>query len=332
MAINYRGSGIYTGLSSDTKPTSGVATNALFIETNTGRISKYNGTSWDLLINNNSSVSKTSAYTLTAFDSVILASASGGAFTLTLPAASGVSGKIYEIKKTDSTENIVTVDANSSETIDGLLTWELRSSLAFLKIISDGTNWHVLDYRVPTLLSQRRKGTTEDRWYIAGLINGGAMSTGTATFDNLFATPFIVSTPSTLNAMAVNVTTSAPSSTVRLGVYRDSNLYPSTLVTEAGEVATATDNTFASVTLGSNVTLQPGLYWFVIAVGVASPTLRHIVNTQALSLGNRSNAGDTSSQIGWVHAFTYAALPATFPSSSPTTSTTNRPAIYARFI
>ena len=334
MTVTYIGSGIYVGVNSDTKPTTGVATNALFIETDTGEINKYNGSSWDLLVPKEAITTKTANYTLTTLDKLVFANAASGGFTLTLPtAASGNGGRIFRIRKIDSTYNIVIIDGNGSQTIDGMLNWELRNPGDYIHIISDGANWHTISYTDPTIHSFRRKGTTEDRWYIGGMMTGGNMSASTLTFDNLNATPFMISTPMTLNDMAVNVTTSAASSTVRLGVYRDANLYPSTLVVEAGEVATATDNTFASVTLGTPVILQPGLYWFAVVAGTASPTVRFVVNTQNTNiLGNRSNAGDVAAQVGWVHAYTYAALPATFPNSSPATTTTNRPAIYARFI
>src|SRR5687768_13337624 len=65
---------------------------------------------------------KTSAYTATSSDEVLTADSSGGAFTITLPTAVGISGRKYVIKKTDSSFNAVTIDANSAETIDGALT------------------------------------------------------------------------------------------------------------------------------------------------------------------------------------------------------------------
>jgi hypothetical protein len=90
--------------------------------------------------------SKTTTYTVVAADEVILCSASGGAWTLTLPAAggTGMTGKTYWIKKTDSSTNAITVDANSSETIDGQTTILLRDQYEVLEIVSDGTNWSIV--------------------------------------------------------------------------------------------------------------------------------------------------------------------------------------------
>ena len=61
---------------------------------------------------------KTAAYTLTATDSYITASASSAAFTITLPSATG-SGQKYVVIKTDSTTNAVTLAAAGTDTIEG---------------------------------------------------------------------------------------------------------------------------------------------------------------------------------------------------------------------
>lgn len=93
-------------------------------------------------------VSKTTTYTATTSDDVILVDTSGGAWTLTLYAASGNSGKILTIKKTSSDTNTLTIDANASETIDGTTTTTINSQYESLKIICDGTNWHILERKI----------------------------------------------------------------------------------------------------------------------------------------------------------------------------------------
>jgi hypothetical protein len=88
---------------------------------------------------------KTANYTATATDHTILCSAAGGGFTITLPAASGITGRIYVIKKTNASSgvNSVTVDGNGAETIDGSASINLacRSSVT---LQCDGSNWHIL--------------------------------------------------------------------------------------------------------------------------------------------------------------------------------------------
>lgn len=89
-------------------------------------------------------VSKTANYTATTSDDVILCSASGGAFTITLYAASGNSGRRLTIKKTDSSNNAITIDGNASETIDGTTTKTIASQYTSLTILCDGSNWHII--------------------------------------------------------------------------------------------------------------------------------------------------------------------------------------------
>jgi hypothetical protein len=89
-------------------------------------------------------VSKTTTYAATVADEYILCDASGGAFTVTLPTAVGINGKAFSIKKTDSSGNAVTVDADGTETIDGALTKLISAPYDTMKIISDNANWHIV--------------------------------------------------------------------------------------------------------------------------------------------------------------------------------------------
>ena len=73
----------------------------------------------------------------------IKADASGGAFTITLPAASASQDNRITIKKTDVSVNTVTVDGNAAETIDGQLTQTLTSQWDSLTVVCDGANWYI---------------------------------------------------------------------------------------------------------------------------------------------------------------------------------------------
>lgn len=84
------------------------------------------------------------AYTALETDSVILADATSAAFTVTLPTAVSVNGKILIIKKTDASANAVTVDGAGSETIDGSTTFTLAAQYDFVQIKSDGSNWVII--------------------------------------------------------------------------------------------------------------------------------------------------------------------------------------------
>lgn len=115
---------------------------------------------------------KTGSYTATTDDDVILCS--GAAFTITLYAASGKTGRILTIKKTDSSlTNIITIDGNGTETIDGSLTTTLNTINETVVLVCDGTNWQILDRKTET-----------------GWVDGGAITiTATTTNPNKASSP-----------------------------------------------------------------------------------------------------------------------------------------------
>ncbi len=89
-------------------------------------------------------VAKTADYTATASDHTIDCTAN--TFTVTLPAAAGCTGRIYNIK--NSGTGTITVDGNASELIDGSLTITIPPGSAGaypnLQIQSTGTGWIIL--------------------------------------------------------------------------------------------------------------------------------------------------------------------------------------------
>ncbi len=72
---------------------------------------------------------------------VICADASSGAFTVTLPRADKAKGVSFDVFKTDSGSNAVTVDGNGSETINGSTTQTVDKQYDSLRVTSDGSNW-----------------------------------------------------------------------------------------------------------------------------------------------------------------------------------------------
>jgi hypothetical protein len=84
----------------------------------------------------------TSTTTLNNTHNIVLCNS--GAYTVTLPAAASNTGRIYYIKNIDTDGDNITVDGNGSETIDGSATYILDAYLQSIKIISDGSNWHVI--------------------------------------------------------------------------------------------------------------------------------------------------------------------------------------------
>jgi hypothetical protein len=88
-------------------------------------------------------VVKSSAYTLTTSDEVVLANAALGSFTLTLPTASG-NTNLFAVKKIDSSGNSVNVAASGGQNIDGGSTATVRVQYASISVVSDGSNWVII--------------------------------------------------------------------------------------------------------------------------------------------------------------------------------------------
>lgn len=75
----------------------------------------------------------------------VLAEDAGGSYSINLPAAASCTGRVYIIKKVNSSANTITIDADASETIDGATTVALTAQWSTFQIQSNGTNWFVLN-------------------------------------------------------------------------------------------------------------------------------------------------------------------------------------------
>jgi hypothetical protein len=94
--------------------------------------------------NANSRTVTTSTYTVKAEDHTLLVNASAAASTISLLPVSSKRYPYLVIKKTDSTTNAVTIDANGSETIDGATTATLAVQYATLVLHADASAWRVV--------------------------------------------------------------------------------------------------------------------------------------------------------------------------------------------
>jgi hypothetical protein len=85
-----------------------------------------------------------SPYSAATSEDVILCDASSGVITVNLYAASSNDGRKITIKKTDSSTNIVTIDGNASETVEGSTTYLLHTQNQLVTLVCDGSNWHIV--------------------------------------------------------------------------------------------------------------------------------------------------------------------------------------------
>lgn len=92
-------------------------------------------------------VKYTNATTLEPTDYVALMDASTGSLKVTLPVANTVAGRIFIVKKIDTTANTVPITPQSTDTIDGSATFTLSHANQSVVIQSDGARrWNVLAY------------------------------------------------------------------------------------------------------------------------------------------------------------------------------------------
>lgn len=127
----------------------GVGSNGQFLTADSAQAT---GMRWASVAGSALSVTaKTTAYTATTSDDVINVS-TAAAWTLTLYAASGNSGKMLRIIKTSSDTNELTIDPNASETINGAATIKLTYQYDEVTLICDGTNWNIYaQIKAPTV-------------------------------------------------------------------------------------------------------------------------------------------------------------------------------------
>jgi len=105
---------------------------------------QYDGTQWVAQLIRVPVVSTAISYAVLATDYLILANAGGGGITVTLPTAIGVTGRLIEVKKTDSSANLVTVATSLAQTIDGSASATIGLPQTALLCCSDGSNWEII--------------------------------------------------------------------------------------------------------------------------------------------------------------------------------------------
>jgi hypothetical protein len=121
-------------------------------------------------------VAKTTTYTATTDDDVITAT-TGSAWTLTLPALSGITGKRFVLKKTSSDFNAWTIDGDGSETIDGATSTTINTLNETLEIVAGATEWHIIRRHIPNILTS---------FTPTGLLTTNVTYTGTYSRDGVY--------------------------------------------------------------------------------------------------------------------------------------------------
>lgn len=209
------------------------------------------------------SISSTDTLTTADERKLILASASGGAVTVNLPAAATAGdGFVVAVKRTNSGANAVTIDGNSSETIDGSATYVLSNQYHGVILQCDGSNWNILavSCKAPVV-------TTTD----------------TQTLTNKTLTSPTLNTPT----IASPAFTGFSSGTIVSGTYsptltNTTNISASSAVTDFNFVRTS-----GGLTVSGMVNIDPTTSGAACELAISLPVASNLTNTgQCVGVGS----------------------------------------------
>ena len=202
------------------------------------------------------------------------------------------------------------------------------------RFYNTGTVWQWFDIAAPApsatpaFETYRRTGTTPNRWYITNQLGNAALGTLVMTANTLYAMPFVVSKPCSINDMGINITAGVTSAQVRVGIYTDLNGYPDTRLKDGGAL-TASAAAFDSNVVTPALALDPGIYWVAVVSGHA-PTVKAVPTGDSYPiLGTDNVAASQISAVGWTVAFTMAVPPSTFTAGGAVRNAA-MPGVYVR--
>jgi hypothetical protein len=113
-----------------------------------------------------------------------------------------------------------------------------------------------------------------------------ASSTITVTHQRVYYTPIYIPETTTIDRLAIRTVASfSGSSTVRLGIYNNTNGLPSTVLLDGGTVSATAANTIYEITISQS--LNAGFYWLAFCQQGTAPTLADYQgNAVSTSAGN----------------------------------------------
>jgi len=148
-------------------------------------------------------------------------------------------------------------------------------------------------------------------WYHNQPIGAATTTTQALVANRFYVFPFYVPGTQSFDRIAVYVSTLSAGQ-IRLGVYEDNGqVYPGTLVVDAGTVDSGTTGT---KTLTISEILTDKLYWTCL-IGNSTPTLYGVASTSAYApLGSAAPGG--TNYTGYYKDSTYGSLPSEFPAGA----------------
>lgn len=156
--------------------------------------------------------------------------------------------------------------------------------------------------------------------YYLNLVTTGTLATIATAVDRFDFYPLIpLANDLTISALALYVTTGVASAKSRLGIYADNGGKPDggALICDSGELDCATSSTGREGAV--SVTLEKGKRYWLAVLSNSTQTLRSMPTT-VLPLGVGDLSGTTVRNLRRA-TYTYAAMPATAPTTSGTSGT-----------
>ena len=175
-----------------------------------------------------------------------------------------------------------------------------------------------VDYLVTQANVIGSSGLASGTYYTTSSNTGSTAATGTTT-GTVSYLPFLVERTTTFDRIACRTsTTITGTSTVRLGIYNNSNKQPTTVLLDAGTVSVNATSTIFSITI--NQTLNPGWYWLAHVVNSTTGTHSFLQVADAIPFGQTALSATFTLQP----AYTQTGVTGAFATASPTATTNNR--------
>lgn len=205
----------------------------------------------------------------------------------------------YLLKLGLSTAGPVTTDASGN-----------LSSSATLPIENGGTNSTSQADLTTNIPAQVYPPFVSGSYYRSDIPAASA----TANLNTLYLLPFYVGKTTTFDRIACYVTTFSTGGDNRLGIYKDTNGTPSTLILDAGTVAVTAVGLY-EITV--SLTLTPGWYW--LAACAQTSGSYNVLSRGSTGASKITQRNSTSTTVaGAIYAITVNSITGAFPASLAT--------------
>lgn len=154
-----------------------------------------------------------------------------------------------------------------------------------------------LDAHIYSFMQKMRTGEYFAPWPFVGDYTARVLTLST---DRIYALPFCVARDLTIDRLAIDVTTADAGKIARLGIYNDgTNLYPGTLVVDAGTVSVA-DVAVVAATIDQALT--KGVYWLVVVSDGAPELQAFLIMCSPIGIRAADLSANVDSNCYWFKA------------------------------